>query len=499
VKVRASPRVDPCRENDMTVRRTALLAAALALACAKNPVTGKRQLTLVSEEQEIALGKEGAQEVLQTMARHPDPKVQGYVESIGKAMAARSERPNLPWSFTVLDDPTVNAFALPGGPIFVTRGILTHMNSEAELAAVLGHEIGHITARHSVQQISKAQLAQVGLGVGMILSPELAAIGQLAGAGLQLMFLKFGRDAERQSDELGFKYMTAVAYDPREMANVFTTLSRASEQGGGGRLPEWQSTHPDPERRAETAASRAAGVANPEKLKTDREEYLALLQGMKFGEDPRQGFFQGNSFLHPDMAFKIDFPAGWQKLNTAAAVVAVSPKKDAVIQLALAGKDSPEEASKKFFAQKGVKAASLAGGGALPANARYFEAQTQQGQIGGLVSFFSHRGTTFGVVGYTAANAVATHAPAFQAAVTSFGPLTDPAALAVQPAKIELVKIPREMTVAEFHAQYPSTATLDTVALVNGVAKDGRLQAGRTAKRIVGGVLPAGAATKPQS
>jgi predicted Zn-dependent protease len=365
---------------------------------------------------------------------------------------------------------------------------------------VLGHEIGHITARHSVEQISKAQLAQVGLGVGMILSEDVRQFGQLAGVGLQLAFLKFGRDAERQADELGFKYMTAQSYDPREMANVFTTLARASlARGEGGKLPEWLSTHPDPENRAEKASERAAQVKNPA-LKVDRDEYLAHLEGMKFGEDPRQGFFQGNAFLHPDMQFKLDFPAGWQKANTAAAVMAQSPKKDAIIQLAVAGKESPEEAAKKFFSQKGVKPASLAGATTgLPPNTRYFEAQTEQGQLGGLVSFFSHRGVTLGVLAYTEAKSVGAYAPAFQAAAASFGPLTDPSALAVQPAKIQLVKVPRDMTVSEFNAQFPSTASVETVALVNGIDKDGRLKAGRTAKRIVGGVLPKPDAAAPKS
>jgi predicted Zn-dependent protease len=476
------------------------VALALAAGCARNPVTGKRQLALVSTEQEIALGKEGAQQITQSIGRYEDPKVQAYVQEIGKRMAASSERPELPWSFTVLDDATVNAFALPGGPVFVTRGILTHFNSEAEMASVLGHEIGHITARHSVEQISKAQLAQVGLGVGMILSEDVRQFGQLAGVGLQLAFLKFGRDAERQADELGFKYMTAQSYDPREMANVFTTLARASlARGEGGKLPEWLSTHPDPENRAEKASERAAQVKNPA-LKVDRDEYLAHLEGMKFGEDPRQGFFQGNAFLHPDMQFKLDFPAGWQKANTAAAVMAQSPKKDAIIQLAVAGKESPEEAAKKFFSQKGVKPASLAGATTgLPPNTRYFEAQTEQGQLGGLVSFFSHRGVTLGVLAYTEAKSVGAYAPAFQAAAASFGPLTDPSALAVQPAKIQLVKVPRDMTVSEFNAQFPSTASVETVALVNGIDKDGRLKAGRTAKRIVGGVLPKPDAAAPKS
>ncbi len=476
-------------------RSLAALAAALALAaCARNPVTGERQLSLVSTEQEIALGKESAEQVTQSIGRYPDPGVQAYVEGIGKKLAAASERPQLPWSFTVLDDPTVNAFALPGGPVFVTRGILTHLNSEAELASVLGHEIGHITARHSVQQISKAQLAQLGLGVGMIVSEDLRQFGQAAGAGLQLMFLKFGRDAERQADKLGFKYMVNQGYDPRQMAEVFKTLDRTSAQAGAGRLPAWLSTHPDPGDRAKKASERAAGVANAAQLRSEHEAYVGHLGGMTFGEDPRQGFFQGNAFLHPGLRFRVDLPEGWQKANTAAAVVAVSPQKDAAVQLSSAGKLSPEEASRKFFAQQGVKAATFASGAVsgLPATASWFEAQTEQGAVRGLVSFVAHGGATFMLVGYTGAQKLEAYGPTFQRSFASFGPLTDPAALAVQPARVELVKVPRAMTVAEFNAQFPSTVPVEVVAVVNGVPDGGKLEAGRTAKRIVGGAVPKG-------
>jgi predicted Zn-dependent protease len=259
----------------------------------------------------------------------------------------------------------------------------------------------------------------------------------------------------------------------------------------------WLSTLPDPGNRAQTAAERAAKVQGAAQMKVGRDEFLAMVSGMKFGDDPRQGYFQGDAFLHPEMAFRVDFPAGWQKANTAQAVLAASPKKDAIIQLSAAGKDSPEEATKKFFSQKGVQPASLSGGAALPPNARYFQAQTEQGQIGGLVSFVSHKGVTLGILGYTAAQQLAANAPVFQKTIASFGPLTDPAALAVQPAKVELVKVPHSMTVAEFNAQFPSSVPVETVATVNGFeGKDGRLEAGQTAKRIVGGVKPAAAPPK---
>jgi len=211
----------------MIQRRSAVagfMAALLVLAaCATNPATGKRQIALISEEQEIAMGREADQQVQQQLGLYPDQELQAYVNRVGQKLAAASERPNLPWTFRVVDDPVVNAFALPGGHIYVTRGLLTHLTSEAELASVIGHEIGHVTGRHSVEQMSKAQLAQIGLIAGMIVKPELARYGDLATQGLQLLFLKYSRDDERQADGLGLRYMYQQNYDPREMPAVFST------------------------------------------------------------------------------------------------------------------------------------------------------------------------------------------------------------------------------------------------------------------------------------
>src|SRR5215217_2729298 len=176
--------------------RSLLLGTGLAaglLSCARNPVTGKSELALVSESQEIQMGKQAAQEVAQTIGLYNDPKLEAYVAGIGKRMAAASERPNLPWEFHVVDDASVNAFALPGGFIYVTRGLLGAINDEAELATVVGHEIGHVTHRHSVEQMSKAQLAQLGLGLGSVFSPQIAQFAGVASQGLQLLFLKYGR------------------------------------------------------------------------------------------------------------------------------------------------------------------------------------------------------------------------------------------------------------------------------------------------------------------
>jgi predicted Zn-dependent protease len=252
------------------------------------------------------------------------------------------------------------------------------------------------------------------------------------------------------------------------------------------------STHPDPGNRARVAVERAQKVAkemNLDQLKVERDRYLGQLAGMTFGDDPRQGFFRGNTFLHPDLEFQMTFPQGWKAQNTPSAVVAVSDKQDAAFQLSAAGKISPEDATKRFFQQEGVKAAQVSSGSiqGLPATASYFEAQTQEGALRGIVSFIAHEGVTFQLVGYTPAQAFSAYDPVLRQTIGSFGPLTDSAARSVQAAKVEIVRVPRDMSLAEFNAQFPSTVPLETVALVNGLEKDGRFPAGARAKRVTGG------------
>lgn len=459
----------------------------VAAACARNPVTGRRELSLISTRDEIAIGQQAAKDVRQSIGLVESPQVQQYVSNVGMPMARKSERPELPWSFQVVDDPAVNAFALPGGPIFITRGLLTHLNSEAELAAVLGHEIGHITAKHSVGQISKAQLAQLGLGIGTIIEPDLAKYGQLAAAGLQLLFLKYGRDAERQADQLGFRYMLDQGYDVREMVDVFSTLARVGEAREVSQLPTWLATHPPPEDRLENTRERIAQAGVPlDTLKVQREEYLRMLQGMPYGQNPRQGFFRGSVFLHPELRFQLEFPQGWKTANQTQAVLGVSPRQDALVGLGLAAGLTPQQAMQQFFAQPAVRPLEVPAAG-LPPGTRYFEAQTEQGAVRGLTDFFIHQGTTLQLVAYTVAGQLPQYDPAFRATFTSFRELTDPAALAVQPARIELVKLDQAMTLEQFQARYPSSIPLAELALLNGVQPGATLAAGRLVKLVTGG------------
>ncbi len=487
-------------------RRTVLELPALLLAaglvagpvasCARNPVTGKNELALVSEGQEIQMGQQAAQEVAQTIGFVDDPELQSYVANIGKRMAAKSERPDLPWEFHVVNDASVNAFALPGGFIYVTRGLLGHMNSEAELATVLGHEIGHVTARHSVQQISKAQLATLGLGIGSIVSPEVAQFAGLASQGLQVLFLKYGRDAETQADDLGFRYALGQNYDVREMANVFETLNRASQvEGGGGRLPEWLSTHPDPENRVKRTEERLDTLhASLASAVVGRDEFLRQVDGLAFGEDPRQGFFEGGMFYHPDMRFQLRFPEGWKAQNMPTAVVAISPKEDAIVQLGLAGDASPREAASQFLSQQGVSAGngSTSSINGNQAATSYFQAQTEQGVIEGIVSFISYGGKTFGLMGYTPQGGLQAYDREFRETIGSFDQLRNQAALSVKPAVVQLVRVPRQMTLAQFNQQYPSTIPIEQLALINELeGPQSVVPQNRTLKRVVGGRVPA--------
>ncbi len=473
-------------------RHAVALILLIALpACATNPATGSRQLMLVSEGQEIEMGRQADKEVEASFGLYADPKIQAYVARLGANLVAGSERPNLPWTFRVVDDPTVNAFALPGGFIYATRGLMTHLNSEAELASVLGHEIGHVTARHSASMISKQQFAMLGLGVGMIVRPELQQFGDLAQAGVGLMFLKFGRDAERQADDLGLRYLGRQGYDPQEAVEVFSVLERASQKTGEGRLPSWLSTHPAPEDRAQRLRA-AIAAGNLTGTKVERRAYLDQLDGMAFGENPREGFFVQNTFYHPEMRFSLVYPRGWKAENQRQAVGAVSPNQDAIVVLSLARGTSADQAAQEFFRQQGVRPAGTqrATINGMPAVTGVFEAVSGQTLLAGRVAFIELGGRVLRLLGYTPQSRWSAYDRIFAEAIGSFDNLTDRRYLDVQPRRIEIVPLRESMTVAAFKARHPTPVSADVLALINGVAAGGTLPAGEPVKTVVGGRLP---------
>jgi predicted Zn-dependent protease len=466
------------------------LVGGLLTGCAVNPVTGERQFVLYSEGQEIALGREADQDITASLGVYEHEELQALLSDMGARMAAVSERPDLPWTFRVLDDPTVNAFALPGGYIYMTRGILSHLSSEAEVAGILGHEIGHVTARHGITRMSRAQITQLGLGAAMILAPDLRPFGDAVGAGVQLLFLRNSRADERQSDALGIEYMRTQDYDAREMARVFEMLARASGARDGDRIPGFLSTHPDPlERRDEILRRVEARGEDLSRAVVGRERYLRILDGMVFGDNPREGFFRENVFYHPDMAFRLDFPSGWRTANARTQVQGVNQEQDAALVLTLAQEATPSAARSAFLSGSGAESLSQSDAqvGGLPAASAEFRIQSDGTTFRGEVVFIRHRDLTFRIMGYSPEGVWGNRRGAVTGALRSFRAVTDPAILEIQPRRVQIVELPRAMTFQEFLREYPSTAPDETLATINHLEPGDRLLRGTLLKRVVGG------------
>ena len=303
----------------------------------------------MSDEKEKALGKQSDPSIIATYGLYENDELQAFINEKGKEMAAISHRPDLDYQFRILDSPIINAFAVPGGYVYFTRGILANFNNEAEFAGVLGHEIGHITARHSAKQYTRQILGQVGLMAGLVLSEDFRRYANEASQAMQMIFLKFGRDQESQSDKLGVQYSSKVGYDAHHMANFFNTLHRMREQSGST-MPSFMSTHPDPLDRYNKVGEMATKYQNENsgEYSTNRDKYLKMIDGLIYGEDPRQGYVENSVFYHPELKFQFPVPNSWKTVNSPQQVQIVSPEGDAAIIMMLAQEKSLDEAASKF-------------------------------------------------------------------------------------------------------------------------------------------------------
>lgn len=431
-------------------------------------------------------------QVVLSIGEYHDPALQTYVADLGKKLAATSERPNLPWTFRVVDDPAVNAFAIPGGHIYVTRGILAHMANEAELATVLGHEIGHVTARHTAQQMTQQQLAGLGLAIGSIASSRIAQYAGHASQAIQVLFLKFSRDDESQADQLGIRYSSRANYDSREMIHVMEMLDRVGAESGG-KLPEWLATHPAPANRIEHInAILAQTQTDFTRAIVNREGYERRIDGMIFGPNPREGFFKGTEFFQPDLKFRIAFPSGWQTANTKQTVGAQSPKQDAIIELRLAAGTSAADAARAFLSQEGIQAGTLRAvtiNGLTGASAT-FAASTEDAMLGGHALFVEYGSRVYRLLAYGVEATWANNQEAARRAMGSFAPLTDSTLLNVQPQRISLFTLDRRTTITELARQRRSPVPVATLALINQVEVNTSLEPGRVLKWVVGQPLP---------
>jgi predicted Zn-dependent protease len=321
------------------------IAALSLVACAQNPVTGQQDFVMMSEAQEIDMGRQADVDVRKQYKVYPDPALQAYVDRVGQKLATHSHRNNLRYSFTVLDSPEINAFALPGGYVYITRGIMAYLNSEAEMAAVLGHEIGHVTARHGVRQQSASQAAGLGIRIASILVPELNNqafhdVSNLLGGAL---LSGYGREHELESDRLGAQYLARAGYDPQAMTRVVGVLKNqelfdAEVARQEGREPRRYhgtfATHPDNDTRLQQVVGEAKtlSVANPAE---HREDYLRQTAGLTFGESVNEGVIRDNRFMHRDLGIAITFPSTWSVKNLPTQLLALSPGNEALLQFGI--------------------------------------------------------------------------------------------------------------------------------------------------------------------
>ncbi len=462
------------------------LLAVFLVGCAsvsRDLVTGKRKAFGYDWSQQVQIGQEADPQIVSQYGVYDDPELSAYVTQVGQRVLAvshlrRADTPqevlNTTFTFRVLDSPIINAFALPGGFIYVTRGLLTHCENEAQLAMVLGHELTHVSRQHSARQAFEAQRNQYLLLGGALLGQ--AALGGsaaenilgLGGQVAQLLSLKYSRGDEREADNWGTEYAALAGYEAREGAAFFHVLDRIQQESGGA-IPNWQSSHPDPGEREQTIRQLAAEWESKANMTiVNRDELLAHVAGVVFGENPRNGYVQNGTFLHPELRFQFDVPRGYQVVNEAARVIVVEPNGAAYAIMTLSNESAAQQAT-AFAQQEGVQVSDSGTDRVNGLTAAYVlaNAQTQQGVLSVLFYAIEYAGNTYEFTGITSQQGYSTYGRDFQTIMRSFRPLTDNRLLNVQPARIDLVSVQRA---TPFQQLVPNALPRDITALDLAIA-----------------------------
>lgn len=463
----------------------------LGAGCAVNPVSGLPELTLVTTEQEKALGQEEAKKVEQEVGLVEDAALTAYLDAVGQRLAQQSPRQDVAYRFHIVDSPEPNAFALPGGYVYVTRGLLALANSEDELAGVVGHEIGHVAARHSVEKISRqgpfALITNVVAGVTGLVSPLVGhIIGGLGDFATGLVFAPYSREQEREADRVGQEIAARAGWDPAALSTFLATLEREVElvQKGPRRASFFDSHPATPDRVAKTAAhARDLHRATREPIAPSREAFLARLDGLVVGTPAAHGVFEGRSFRHPDLDVFLEFPDQWALKNQPRLVAAVAPDGEALVALKAIGKgDDPLDAA---------RALEKASGSPLVAH-------TQAMTIGGLraartqlrtdhrlvvdLTWIAHAGRIYQLTGIAPLNRFDGVRPVFDAVVQSFRPLTQTEQAAIRETRIRLVRARAGETVEALVTRVHSSWKKEEAAVANGLAPGESLKDGQVLK-----------------
>ena len=345
---------------------------SLIISCSVNPVTGERDFVLISEDAELEMGRKYYSQILQSQTLYQDPKIQSYVQSIGDSLAELSHRSDLIYRFTVLDSPDVNAFALPGGYIFINRGLMVYLSSEEELAAVLGHEIGHVTARHSVRQISQAQVLSI---ISYAVAREAgSAAGDLTNIASGALVAGYGRDMELQADSLGAEYMAKQGYSASGMIDTISVLKEhelysmeVSKRRGFNQQTYHGifSSHPSNDSRLKEVIKKA-GSLRKDSLESNSLNYLKRIEGMTYGDSEAAGILRKNGFYHKDLDIRLISPDNWEVLNTPNSLIFIAPEGRASLQVSVSDqvrKETPKNYLKRLALGEAYQSKELELGG----------------------------------------------------------------------------------------------------------------------------------------
>lgn len=476
------------------------LLGVFVTACSvqKSPITGNKRAYGYSWDRELEIGKEADQQIQQQYGVYDDEQSLQYVKEVGNNVLEVSHfrREDTPkryrdteFHFRLLDSPVVNAFALPGGYVYVTRGLMSHLNNEAQLAVVLGHEIGHVAARHASQGALEQKLGQVALVGGAVLGQELLGVPggnilDIGGTAAQLLFTSYSRDDERESDELGVEYAAKKQYKAAEGAEFFTSLKRLSEKSDQS-LPSFLSTHPDPAEREKSIPETAEQWREKgyEQTIINKDKYMNRIDGMIFGDNPRQGFARDGMFYHPDLKFKFDYPDSWNIINQPSLVATVNEEQDAVSIMRIDNESgSPRSSVINYVSQDGftVQSQSEASHNGLDGYEAVASAMAEDStKYRFYVYGVSYGDSIYRFTSYSIADKFAAYRPQFEETSNSFAELADQQILDIEPVRIQAFRTERTDSFSSF---LPESLPMDTkaedLAIVNQVELDETIEKG---------------------
>lgn len=464
-----------------------LLLLPLASATPSEPTAPAQPTTLLAKPLQ---GAKPDPQVIAQFGLYNSPKLQAYITQQGKRMTAISDRPG-DYGFTIVDSPVINAFATPDGHVYFTRGIMAYFNDEAQFTGVLGHELGHITAQHGKKQQRNSIISSILVGVASAASPNL--LGRIAQPAAQLVSLKYSRGDENEADQLGVKYSTKVGYDASHMANFFQTLERTEAQSGSS-TPTFLSTHPnsaDRYQRVKQLAAQAQQSLGKRTLTINRDSYLRSIDGLPFGDDPRQGFVEGNVFYHPDLKFRFPIPAGWKSQNSPEQFQMAEPSGKALLAFLGVPGNSLDEAAQTLAKQIGITAGNVQrttinGFPALVFEGDQAASAQSQATPAHVQSFVIQDGKSmFAFVGLATAATFGTYAPQFASTVQGYQRLTEASKLNRQSERVRIKQAKSATTLsAALTANGVPSRRLEEIAILNGMQLSDRLTAGQLFKVV---------------